>query len=149
MSLLEKINDDIKTAMRAKDKETLESLRAVKSALLLLQTDKNSKEVTESVEIALLQKLIKQRKDAAEIYKNNDREELSQKEMDQALVIEKYLPEQLSTEELEGIIKEIISKVGAQGPQDMGKVMGMASKQLAGKAEGKLIADKVKQLLAQ
>lgn len=149
MSLVDNINADIKSAMRAKEKEKLEALRAVKSAILLAQTEKGGDEgLKEEQEIALLQKQVKQRKDAAEMYKANGRDELAEKEMVQADVIAGYLPAQMSDEELTAAIKAIIEKVGATSPKEMGKVMGAASKELGGKAEGKAIADKVKQILS-
>jgi len=148
MSLEEKINQDIKEAMKAKEREKLESLRAVKSALLLEKTQKGSSdEISEDAEMKILQKLVKQRKDSAQIYKEQDRSDLAEKELFEAGIIEKYLPEQMSDDELTEKVKAIISKVGAQSMADMGKVMGMASKELAGKADGKAIADKVKALL--
>ncbi|MBI9055555.1 MAG: GatB/YqeY domain-containing protein [Bacteroidales bacterium] len=148
MSLEEKINQDIKEAMKAKERERLESLRAVKSALLLEKTQKGSShEISEDAEMKILQKLVKQRKDSAQIYKEQDRSDLADKELAEAGIIEKYLPEQMSDEELTEKVKAIISKVGAQSMADMGKVMGMASKELAGKTDGKAIADKVKALL--
>ena len=149
MSLEQKINQDIKDAMRAKEKEKLESLRAVKAALLLAKTQKGAgEEISEDVGLKILQKLVKQRKDSAQIYKEQDRSDLAEKELVEAAIIEKYLPEQMSDEELTGVIKGIIEQLGAQSMAEMGKVMGMASKQLAGKADGKAIADKVKSLLS-
>jgi len=149
MSLEEKINQDIKDAMRAKEKETLESLRAIKAAILLAKTQKGASEsLTEDSEMKLLQKLVKQRKDSAQIYKEQKRDDLAEKELAEADIIEKYLPEQMSDEELSAKIKEIIDQIGAKSMADMGKVMGMASKLLAGKADGKAIADKVKALLS-
>lgn len=148
MSLEIKINQDIKEAMKAKDRDKLESLRAIKTALLLEKTSKGgSEEISEDAEIKILQKLVKQRKDSAQIYKEQKRDDLAEKELMEASVIEKYLPEQMSDEELELKIKEIVEKVGASSMADMGKVMGMASKELAGKADGKAIADKVKTIL--
>ena len=148
MSLEAKINQDIKDAMKAKDKDRLESLRAVKSALLIEKTQKGgSEEITEDAEIKLLQKIVKQRKDSAQIYKEQDRAELAEKELFEASVIEEYLPEQMSDEELTAKVKQIIEKLGANSMADMGKVMGMASKELAGKADGKTISGKVKDLL--
>ena len=149
MSLAEQINEDIKTAMRAKDRTALEALRAIKSAILLAQTEEGaSGDLAEEAEIKLLQKLHKQRKDAADIYQQQDREDLAEAEQAQAEVIARYLPEQMGEEELKKILSEIITQVGATSPADMGKVMGVASKQLAGKADGKTIAATVKQLLA-
>lgn len=147
MSLQSKVMEEMKTAMRAKDTVTLEALRAVKSALLLAQTEGSSKELTEAEELKLLQKLVKQRKDSAAIYKEQGREDLAIPEMEQAAVIEKFLPEQLSEEKIAEVVEKIITETGAQGMQDMGKVMGMATKQLAGKANGKVISTIVKQKL--
>lgn len=149
MSLEERINQDIKAAMMAKDKVRLEALRAVKSAILLAKTDGEHKDtLTPDVEMKLLQKQVKQRKDAAEQYVQAGRQELADKELAEAAVIEEYLPKMLSAEELKAELQQIIAQVGAKAPSDMGKVMGVASKALAGKAEGKAIADMVKQLLA-
>ncbi|MFC2138988.1 GatB/YqeY domain-containing protein [Bacteroidota bacterium] len=150
MSLETTINEEIKNAMRAKDKVTLEALRAVKSAILLAKTEKGgSDKLSGDVEMKLLQKLVKQRKDSAEIYKEQGRNELYQKEVDEIKVIEKFLPEQMSEEELIEVLKSIIAQTGASSPAEMGKVMGIATKQLAGKADGKAIAVKVKELLSK
>ena len=146
MSLTEKINEDIKTAMKAKQKDKLMALRAIKAALLLIQTSGKG-EITEKDEIQTLQKLVKQRKDSAQIYKEQDRDELYEKEMTEVKFIQEYLPEQMSEEEVVKIIKEIIVQVNAESMKDMGKVMGSATKQLGGKAEGSMIAAKVKELL--
>lgn len=149
MSLFETINNDIKSAMLAKEKEKLEALRAIKAAFLLAKTEKGgSDELSQETEIKIVQKLVKQRKESAEVYKTNNRMDLFGKEVFEASVIEKYLPQQLSEEEIVTQLKTIVAQVGAKGPQDMGKVMGMASKHFAGKAEGKLIAEKVKEVLA-
>lgn len=148
MSLEQKINTDLKEAMKAKDQVRLRGIRAIKSAIMLLKTDGSGKEIDETVEIKLLQKLIKQRKDSLEIFEKQNREDLAVKEREEISVIEKYLPEQLSAEELESKIKEIIEKVGASSMKDMGKVMGMASQQFAGKADGKTISGIVRSLLA-
>lgn len=149
MSLEVQIMSQMKEAMKAKNTIALEALRAIKSELLLAKTSGTGAELDESQEIALLQKLVKQRKEAAEQFKANDRKELEEKELAQAEVIMQFLPKQLSAEELETVIKEIITEVGATSPKDMGKVMGAASSKLAGKAEGKLISEKVKELLNQ
>ena len=149
MSLEVEIMSQMKEAMRAKNTIALEALRAIKSELLLAKTSGTGAELDETQEIALLQKLVKQRKEAAEQFKANDRTELEEKELAQAEVIMQFLPKQLSAEELEAVIKEIITEVGATSPKDMGKVMGAASAKLAGKAEGKLISEKVKELLNQ
>jgi len=148
MGLFEQINEDIKSAMKAKEADKLTALRAVKSELLLLKTSAGGKDkMTEQEEIKVLQKMVKQRKDSAEIYKTQNREDLYKKEMKETEFIQVYLPEQLSDEELTKIISGIIDKTGAESMKDMGKVMGSASKELAGKAEGKMIAAKVKELL--
>lgn len=147
MTLTDRINEDIKTAMKERNKEKLEALRSIKSALLLAATEKNS-DSSEAAEIKMLQKLVKQRKEAAEIYTSQGRTEQAEEEMAQASVIEQYLPEQMSEEELRSEIKAIISQTGASSPSDLGKVMGMASKKLAGKAEGKEISRVAKELLA-
>lgn len=149
MSLENKIMDQMKEAMRGKNQIALEALRAIKSEILLLKTSGTNQEVSDSQEIALLQKLIKQRKEAAEQFSANGRTELAEKEIAQANVIQEFLPKQLSAEELESKLKEIISQTGASSPADMGKVMGAASSQLAGQAEGKLIAETVKKLLSK
>lgn len=147
MSLEQKIAQDLKEAMRAKDKVALRGIRAIKAALLLAQTDGSHAEMTEDKEIKLLQKLVKQRKDSLEIYEKQNREDLAQTEKEEISIIEKYLPKQMDAAELEAFIKDIIAKTGAASMKDMGKVMGMASKQLAGKADGKTISGVVKQLL--
>ncbi len=149
MSLFEQINKDIKQAMLNKEKEKLEALRAIKAAFLLAKTEKGSSELTPEKEIEIVRKLVKQRKDSAEIYKQNGRNDLAETELFQASVIEQYLPAQISDEELEAEIKNIIAETGATSIKDMGKVMGTATKKLAGKAENKRIADIVKKLLNQ
>jgi uncharacterized protein YqeY len=150
MPLFNQINNDIKSAMLAKEKEKLEALRSIKAAFLVANTEKGaSGELTDDAAIKIIQKLVKQRKDSAELYKTNNRPELCDKEMAEAAVIEQYLPAQLSDTEIESAVKAIVNQVGAQGPQDMGKVMGMASKQMAGKADGKAIAQKVKEILSR
>ena len=149
MSLQDRIMDEIKTAMKAKDTVALESLRAVKSALLLAQTETGAKtEMSGEDEIKILQKLVKQRKDSAAIYVAQGRNDLAQPELDQAAVIEKFLPAQLSEAEVEAIVAEIIARTGANGMGDMGKVMGVASAELAGQADGKTISGAVRRLLA-
>ncbi len=148
MSLEEKINQDIKKAMLAREKDKLEALRAVKTALLVAKTEKGAvSEITEEAETKILQRLVKQRKESAIIFKEQNREELAEKELFEAKIIEVYLPEQMSDDELTRHIQNIIDEVGAKNMADMGKVMGKASKELSGKAEGKAIADKVKLLL--
>lgn len=149
MSLEIRINEDIKAAMLAKDKEKLEALRAVKAALLLIKTGKDTatSEVPEELEMQTLQRLIKQRKEAADIYKNQGRNDLYEVETFQVSIIEKYLPEQLSQDEIKQIVQQIIIETAAVGVRDMGKVMGLASKQLTGKADNKTVAAIVKELL--
>ena len=150
MSLTEKINNDIKAAMLAKESRKLEALRAVKAALLLEMTKgTDSKVISEENENRLLQKLVKQRKEAGEIYKSKNRMDLADEEFYQATVIEAYLPEQMDPEKVRQIISAIITTSGATGMQDMGKVMAIASKQLSGKADNKLIASLVKEQLNQ
>lgn len=147
MSLADKINKDIKEAMKAKDAERLSALRAVKSEILLAQTSGGSTEMNEEAEIKILQKLVKQRKDSAETYKNAGRDELYEKEIADVKYFEEYLPAQLSDEELAAMINNAIEKTGASSIKDMGKVIGMVNKEAAGRAEGKIIAQKVKELL--
>lgn len=151
MDLESKIAADMKAAMLNKDRETLEALRAIKSAILLEKTSKTATggELDEAAGISMLQKLIKQRKEASEIYKSQNRQDLYNAEMFQVSVIEKYLPAQLSVEEVEKSLKDIIAQVGATSPRDMGKVMGVASRQFAGKADNKTVSEIVKRLLAE
>ena len=148
MSLLNSLSDELKAAMRAKDSLKLEALRAIKSAVLLAKTaTAGDNDLTEEEEIKLLQKLVKQRKDSAVIFKEQNRDDLASPEEAQAEVIAQFLPEQLSHQDIEQIVDEIVAKTGAQGMKDMGKVMGMASKEMAGKADGKTISTIVKQKL--
>ena len=148
MSLKENLMVKMKEAMKSKDTVALESLRAIKSEILLAQTKSGaSEELNEAEEIALLQKLVKQRKDSATIYMDQGRKDLAEPELAQVEVIAQFLPEQMGEEELKKIISEIILKVGATSMKEMGAVMGLASKQLAGKADGKAISTAVKQLL--
>lgn len=147
MSIETKIMDQMKEAMKAKNTIALEALRAIKSEILLVKTSGGNGEISDVQEIAMLQKLIKQRKEAAEQFSANGRAELAEKELAQAEVIQTFLPQQLSSEELETAIREIIVEVGATSGKDIGKVMGAASSKLAGKAEGKAIAETVKKLL--
>lgn len=148
MSLKQQIDNDIKNAMLAKKKEELEALRAIKSLILLAETDKNSSgDISGDTEIKLLQKAVKQRKESAEIFEQQGRKDLADKESFQLEVISRYLPKQLSEEEISNILRDIIAQVGAKGPQDIGKVMGTASKALSGKADGKLISEVAKKLL--
>lgn len=149
MSLQTKVMEALKEAMKAKDTVALESLRAIKSAILLARTEAGaSEELSEADELKLLQKLVKQRKDSAVLYTQQGRNDLAEPELAQMAVIEKFLPAQLSEAEVEEALKGIIAQVGATSPKDMGKVMGAATKQLAGKADGKLISDIVKKLLS-
>jgi uncharacterized protein YqeY len=149
MSLLHNLTDELKAAMRAKDVLKLEALRAIKSAVLLAKTSGvGDAELSEEDEIKLLQKLVKQRKDSAGIYREQNREDLAAPEDAQAEVIAQFLPEQLSEEAIEKIVDDIITKTDAQGMKDMGKVMGMASKEMAGKADGKTISNIVRQKLS-
>ena len=149
MSLEKLINNDIKAAMLAKDAKKLEALRAVKSSLLLLKTGKDVSggEIPESLEISTLQKLVKQRKESAAIYQEKGRQEMADDELFQAGIIEKYLPEQMSEEDVEIVVLKAIESTGAGSMKDMGKVMGMVSKELAGKADNKMIANFVKKNL--
>ena len=150
MSLQTKVMEALKEAMKAKDTVALESLRAIKSAILLARTEAGaSEELSEADELKLLQKLVKQRKDSAALYTQQGRNDLAEPELAQMAVIEKFLPAQLSEAEVEEALKGIIAQVGATSPKDMGKVMGAATKQLAGKADGKLISDIVKKLLSE
>jgi len=148
MSLITQVNQDIKQAMLAKNADKLRGLRAIKSALLLAQTEKGAaEEVTPETEIKVLQKLVKQRKESAEIYKTQNRDDLYQIEVEELEVIEAYLPKQMSHEEVETYLKGLIARVGATSVKDMGKVMGAANKELAGKADGRTVSELVKQLL--
>jgi len=148
MSLINQVDQDIKQAMLAKQPDRLRGLRAIKSALLLARTEKGAaEELTEEAEIKVLQKLIKQRKESADIYKSQNREDLYDIEMQEMLVIEPYLPKQMGAEEIEAYLKDLIGRVGATSQKDMGKVMGAANKELAGKADGRTISEVVKKLL--
>ena len=150
MSLEQKIMADLKTAMLAKDEKSLRSLRAIKAAILLAKTSEGAAgELKEEDETKLLQKLVKQRKDSLEIYQQQNRTDLAQKEQEEIEVIEKFLPKQLSADELKAEISAIITEVGASSPADMGKVMGAATKKLAGKTDGKTISALVKELLSK
>jgi uncharacterized protein YqeY len=149
MNLFDKISEDLKAAMLARQKDKLESLRAIKTALMLAKTESGSHDLAADQEMKILQKLVKQRRESAEIYKTQNRPELYDIEIKEAAIIEAYLPKQMSETELITVLKEIIIRVDATGPKDMGKVMGTASKELSGKADGKMIADKVKELLAE
>jgi uncharacterized protein YqeY len=150
MSLEQKIMTELKTAMLAKDEKALRSLRAIKAAILLAKAAEGSSgEVKEEEEIKLLQKLVKSRKDSLEIYQQQNRTDLAQKEQEEIEIIERFLPKQFSAEELKILLTKIITETGASSPADMGKVMGAATKQLAGKADGKTISAMVKELLAK
>ena len=150
MSILEKVEAEIKEALKNKQKERLEALRSIKTALWKAKTEKGAnQQLSEEKEIEVLQKQMKQRKESAEIYEQQNRKELAEAERKEADVIGEFLPEPISDEELTKIIKGIIEETGASSMKDMGKVMGIANRQLAGKAEGKVIADKVKSLLSQ
>ncbi len=148
MNLADQINEDIKTAMKGGDKEKLMALRDIKSKILLEATKDGSSEVTDDKVMSILSKLNKQRMESIEIFKSQGREDLVEEEQKQAAVIQAYLPQPMSAEELEKAVKEIIAQVGATGPGDMGKVMGVASKSLSGKADGKAISEMVKACLA-
>lgn len=148
MALFEQISEDIKKAMLAKDKVSLEALRGIKKEMLEAKTAKGaSGDLTDEAAVKILQKMVKQRRDSAEIYKQQNRPELAENELAEMAVIERYLPKQMTDEELTAALKEIIAEVGATSAKEMGKVMGVASKKLAGKADGRLISEKVKSLL--
>lgn len=148
MSLKLQIDNDIKKAMLSKNKEELEALRSIKSMILLAETEKGgASDISSDVENKLLMKAAKQRKESADIFQQQNRKDLADRELFQLEVISRYLPKQLSEEEIKTSLKTIIDEVGAKGPQDMGKVMGIATKKLAGQADGKMISDLVKKLL--
>lgn len=149
MSLFDQISNDIKTAMLARDKQRLEALRGIKKEFLEAKTAKGSDgDLSDDVAMKILVKMVKQRKDSAQIYTEQNRPELAEGELAEAKIIEEYLPKQMTEEELEAALKSIIAEVGATSAKDLGKVMGVATKRLAGKAEGKAISAKVKELLA-
>ncbi|MDN3724326.1 GatB/YqeY domain-containing protein [Aequorivita sp. SDUM287046] len=149
MSLQDKVMEAMKTAMKAKDTQSLEALRSIKSALLLAQTETGSRaELSEEEEVKILQKQVKQRKDSAAIYNQQNRPDLAEPELAQAAIIEKFLPQQLSHEEVAKIVEQIIAETGATSMADMGKVMGLASAKLAGKKDGKTISTVVKAKLS-
>ncbi len=149
MSLAEKISSDLITAMKAKDKVALEAIRAAKTAFILAKAEKGADSVlSPDEEIKIIHKLVKQRRESAAIYKEQNRMDLSEKEVIEADVLEKYLPAKMSDEELTTVLKEIIARLGVKSPSEIGKVMGIATKELAGKADGKEISQKVKQLLS-
>lgn len=148
MNLFDQVSEDIKKAMLAREKVRLEALRGAKKEFLEAKTAKGANgELTDEAAVKILVKMVKQRKESARIYTENNRQELADNELAEAAVLEEYLPKQLSAEELEGEIRAIISETGATGPKEMGKVMGVASKRLAGRAEGRMISETVKRLL--
>ncbi len=147
MTLEERIMQDLKEAMKAKDEAALRGIRAIKAAILLAKTDGSGKPIDAEREIQILQKLVKQRKESLEIYEKQNREDLAKIEREEIAIIEKYLPQQMSEEELEAELRLVISEVGATSAKDLGKVMGIASKRFAGRADGKLISQIVKRLL--
>jgi uncharacterized protein len=150
MSLEQKVMADLKTAMLAKDEKGLRSLRAIKAAIIIAKTAEGAGgELKEEDEIKMLQKLIKQRKDSLEIYQQQQRTDLAQKEQEEITIIEKFLPKQMDAEELKTVLSKIISETGASSPADIGKVMGVATRQLAGKADGKTISAVAKELLSK
>jgi uncharacterized protein len=149
MSLKQQIDNDIKKAMLSKNKEELEALRSIKSMILLAETEKSAAgDISSDTENKLLMKAAKQRKESADIFQQQNRKDLADRELFQFEIISRYLPKQLSEDDLKAAVQTIIQEVGAKGPQDMGKVMGVATKKLAGQAEGKTISDLVKKLLA-
>ncbi len=148
MSFTDKINADLKTAMKAKDQDAMRTLRAIKSAILLANTDGSGEEMTEERGVKILQKLVKSRKESLDIYVKQGREDLAAPERAEIAVIEKYLPEAMSAEDVEKAVKAVIDQTGASSMKDMGKVMGMATKQLAGQADGKVISGIVRKLLS-
>lgn len=149
MALEQKVMEQMKDAMKSKDEAALRTLRAIKAAILIEKTSGSGTDMTEADELKMLQKMAKQRRDSLDIFVQQNREDLAAKEREELAIIEKFLPQQMSAEELATELKAIIAQVGAASPADMGKVMGVASKQLAGKADGKMISETVKQLLAQ
>jgi uncharacterized protein len=148
MTLEERVNQDLKDAMRAKDEARLRGIRAIKSAILLIKTDGSGQAIDEAKEVQLLQKLVKTRQESYDIYIKNNREDLAATELEEINVIKVYLPQMMEGQELEDALKAIIAEVGATSAKDMGKVMGAANKALAGKAEGRAISEIVKKLLA-
>ena len=149
MSLETKVMDELKNAMRAKDEAGLRTLRAIKAGIIIEKTSEGANgEISEATEVKMLQKMAKQRRDSLDIFEKQGREDLAVKEREELAIIEKFLPKQMSPDELKVEVKAIIDQVGAKSPADMGKVMGVASKQLAGRIDGKAISDMVKQLLA-
>ena len=150
MSLEVRVMDELKNAMRAKDEAALRTLRAIKAGIIIEKTAEGANgEINEATELKMLQKLAKQRRDSIDIFDKQNRKDLADKEREELAIIEKFLPQQMSADELKAAIAAIIEQVGAKTPADMGKVMGVASKQLAGKTDGKAISEMVKQLLTQ
>jgi uncharacterized protein YqeY len=148
MSLEARINEDLKTAMKAKDEVALRGIRAIKSIIILAKTDGTGQVIDETREVQMLQKLVKTRQESMEIYEKNGRAELAQVEREEIAIIKRYLPSMIEGAELEAILKQIIADTGATSAKDMGKVMGAANQQLAGKAEGRAISEIVKRLLS-
>lgn len=150
MSLEQKVMAEMKDAMKSKSEAALRGLRAIKAAIIIAKTSEGARgELKEDDETKLLQKLVKQRRDSLEIFKNQNREDLAQKEQEEISIIERFLPKQMTAEELKSPLSEIISQLGASSPADMGKVMAAATKQFAGKADGKVISDAVKELISK
>lgn len=150
MSLEQKVMAEMKDAMKSKNEPALRGLRAIKAAIIIAKTSEGARgELKEEDETKLLQKLVKQRRDSLEIFKNQNREDLAQKEQEEISIIERFLPKQMTAEELKSPLSEIISQLGASSPADMGKVMAAATKQFAGKADGKVISAAVKELLSK
>ncbi|MCK9421251.1 MAG: GatB/YqeY domain-containing protein [Bacteroidales bacterium] len=148
MNLEQKINDDIRATMLARNPEKLEALRAIKAALLLEKTkEETTGEIDEATELKILQKLVKQRRESADIYRNANREDLAKKELFEASIIETFLPKQLSVEEVTAVVTKVVEQTGATSIKDMGKVMGIAFRELAGKADNKMISEIVKKML--
>ncbi len=148
-NLESKVNESLKLAMKAKDQGRMRALRAIKSAIMLRKTDGSNTEIDSQEEIKILQKLIKQRQDSLAIYEEQNREDLAEKEREEIVVIQEFLPEQMGEAELRSYLSDLIDRTGASSMKDMGKVMGIASKELAGKADGKTISTMVKQLLSE
>lgn len=149
MNLESRVMDELKTAMKAKDEVALRSIRAIKAAILVAKTDGSGNAIDEAREVAIVQKLVKQRRESLEIFDRENRPELAQKEREEIAVIEKFLPKMMDAAEIEAVLNDIIASTGAVGASGFGRVMGIASKQLAGKADGKLISETAKRLLAQ
>ena len=148
MSLEQKVMTQLKEAMKSKNKTALEALRAIKSAILLEKTKGKDKELTEADEMKMLQKMVKQRRESAEIFQQQNRHDMAEAELAQVAVIEQFLPQQMSREEITAMVEDIISQTGANSMKDMGKVMGIANKEMAGKADGRMIAQIVKEKLS-